>query len=73
MPTDRELIASTRDVEEIRARIGADSLKYLTLDGLMDAIGLTENELCLGCLTEKYPVEISKAEQVSLSSFAKNR
>ncbi len=70
MPTDRELIASEKDVEEIREYIGADSLKYLTIEDLTEAIGLTEDDLCMGCLTEKYPIEISKAEQVSLSSFA---
>ncbi|MFQ5815951.1 MAG: amidophosphoribosyltransferase [Candidatus Hydrothermarchaeaceae archaeon] len=73
MPTDRELAASAKDIEEIRTWIGADSLKYLTVPGLMEAIGLSEDDLCMGCLTEKYPVEISKAEQVSLSSFAKDR
>jgi len=70
MPTDRELIASEKDVEEIREYIGADSLKYLTIEDLTEAIGFTEDDLCMGCLTEKYPIEISKAEQVSLSSFA---
>jgi amidophosphoribosyltransferase len=70
MPTDRELIASEKGIEEIRVAIGADSLEYLSISGLMEAIGLTEDDLCMGCLTEEYPVEISKAEQVPLSSFA---
>jgi len=69
MPTDRELIASDKSVEAIRREIGADSLKYLSIDNLMEAIGMGENELCLGCLTGKYPVEISKYEQVPLPAF----
>jgi amidophosphoribosyltransferase len=69
MPTDRELIASDKSVEAIRRAIGADSLKYLSIDNLMTAIGLGEKELCLGCLTGKYPVEISKYEQVPLPAF----
>ncbi len=69
MPTDQELIANDKDDEQIRAWIGADSLKYLSLENLIEAIGLDEDVLCLGCLTEKYPIEISKAEQVSLPSF----
>lgn len=69
MPTDRELVASDKSVEAIKKYIGANSLKYLTIEGLMEAIGLGENELCLGCLTEKYPVEISKTEQVVLPAF----
>ncbi len=69
MPTEEELIASTKNVEEIRKDIGADTLKYSTLEGLKKAIGLDENKLCLGCLTAEYPVELSKYKQVVLSSF----
>jgi amidophosphoribosyltransferase len=69
MPTDKELIASNRDVETIRKLIGADTLKYLDIEGLTEAIGLGENDLCMGCLTGKYPVEIPKFEQVLLPSF----
>lgn len=71
MPTDRELVASDKSAEMIRRYIGADSLKYLSIEDLMKAIGLGENELCLGCLTGKYPVEIAKHEQVLLPSFIK--
>ncbi len=69
MPTDRELIASDKSVEAIRRAIGADSLKYLSIADLMEAIGMGERELCMGCLTGKYPVEISKYEQVPLPAF----
>lgn len=69
MPTDGELIASDKSVEVIRRHIGADSLKYLSIDGLKRAIGLGDDDLCLGCLTRKYPVEISKYEQVQLPAF----
>ncbi len=69
MPTDQELIASAKVIEQIRSWIGADTLKYLSIEGLVEAIGLPEDDLCMGCLTERYPVEISKAEQVSLPSF----
>jgi len=53
-PTRGELIASTRSVKEITRFIEADSLGYQTLKGLLDGIGLTQNELCLACLTGKY-------------------
>lgn len=62
MPTDRELIASDKSVEGIRRHIGADSLKYLGIEDLKEAIGMGERELCMGCLTERYPVEITKSE-----------
>ena len=72
MPTDKELAASNKSVEEVRKLIGADSLKYLKLRGLAEAIGLKKGKLCTGCLTAKYPVEIRKYEQVLLPTFAKH-
>ncbi|RLG70750.1 MAG: amidophosphoribosyltransferase [Methanobacteriota archaeon] len=56
MPTRQELIASTLTVEEICSKIGADSLGYLSIDGLIKSIGLKREDLCLGCLTGVYPV-----------------
>ncbi|WXG40170.1 MAG: amidophosphoribosyltransferase [Candidatus Freyarchaeum deiterrae] len=56
-PTSRELIASNQTVEEIKKFVDADSLGYMTIDGLMEGIGLPENELCMACLNKKYPVE----------------
>ncbi|MGJ8453951.1 amidophosphoribosyltransferase [Pseudothermotoga sp. U03pept] len=54
--TKRELIASRFDAESIRQFIGADSLGYLNLEGLIEATGLTEKELCLACFNGDYPV-----------------
>ncbi|MBE8540038.1 amidophosphoribosyltransferase [Geoglobus acetivorans] len=61
MSTREELIASNRKVEEIRREINADSLAYLSLDGLIEAVGLEKGELCLACLTAEYPVDVSEA------------
>lgn len=55
MATYDELIAANFTVEEIRQKIGADSLGYLSLQGLIDATGRARNEMCLGCLTGVYP------------------
>ncbi len=57
MPTKEELIAYNKTVEEIRKEIGADSLIYLTVDELVEGIGLSKDELCLGCFTGKYPID----------------
>lgn len=43
---------------KIAQEVGADSVKYNTIDNLVTAIDLPENELCLGCLTCKYVHEI---------------
>ncbi|MDD9149724.1 MULTISPECIES: amidophosphoribosyltransferase [unclassified Sporolactobacillus] len=60
--TSSELIAATHSVEEIREEIGADSLIFLSVDGLMKAIGrdpaLKNCGQCLACFTGKYPTEI---------------
>jgi amidophosphoribosyltransferase len=55
-PTRRELIASTRTVEEIRRDVGADTLGYMNIDGLVRSIGLPHNQLCMACLTGEYPL-----------------
>jgi len=58
MATEEELIAATRTVEEIRTRLGATSLAYLSLDGLQRATSLPENEFCRACLTGRYPTSV---------------
>jgi len=62
-----ELIAADKSVEEIRDIIGADSLTFLSVEGLLSAIGSKhEGETrghCLACFTGKYPTEIYPQEQ----------
>ncbi|MEM2849447.1 MAG: amidophosphoribosyltransferase [Candidatus Bathyarchaeia archaeon] len=57
-PTFEELIACGRSIEDIRKLIGVDSLTYMTVDYLVEAIGLPRDELCLACLTGEYPERI---------------
>lgn len=60
--THEELIASSHSVEEIRQEIGADTLSFLSIDGLLSGIGRQyEDEncgQCMACFTGKYPTEI---------------
>jgi len=55
MATYDELIAANYTVEEIRQKTGADSLGYLSLKGLIAAVGRRREEMCLGCLIGEYP------------------
>lgn len=55
-PTRRELIASTRTVEDIRREVGAETLGYMNIDGLVRSIGMPHNQLCMACLTGEYPL-----------------
>jgi len=67
--TRGQLLAANMDVEEIRRYLGVDTLSYLTLDGLIDAIGAPGAGFCTACLTGEYPVEIrSAADRVALEA-----
>jgi amidophosphoribosyltransferase len=58
MATQRELIAAQKTVPEIKEAIGADSLGYLSLDGLIKAVGLPKEKFCLACFTGHYPLPV---------------
>ncbi|HJH31578.1 MAG TPA: amidophosphoribosyltransferase [Methanosarcinaceae archaeon] len=73
MATRDELIAAHKTVPGVEAVINADSLGYLSIDGLVKAIGINEEDLCMGCLTGSYPVEIPgencHRKQLKLNDF----
>lgn len=58
MATKKELIASNKEIEEIREYLGVDSLGYLSVESLVECIGIPKDELCTGCLTGEYPTEL---------------
>ena len=58
MPTRAELIASDLENEEVRSSIGATSLHHITLDALIEAVGIPREDLCVGCLTGEYPLPV---------------
>ncbi len=58
MATRRELLAANKSVEEIRKFVGADSLGYLSHEGLVRAVGLPRNNFCMACFTGNYPVPV---------------
>jgi amidophosphoribosyltransferase len=62
MATREELIAADRSVDEIEASIDADSLGYISIDAVTDAIGTDRTDLCLGCVTGEYPYDVDGEE-----------
>ena len=62
MATREELIAADRSIDEIREEIGADSLSYLSIDAISEALSTSRANLCLGCVTGEYPYEIAGEE-----------
>ncbi len=59
-PTHRELIGANKTIEEIRTYTGADSLAYLSLEGMKKAVA-SDNNFCSACFDEKYPIPISRS------------
>jgi len=56
--TRGELIASSHSIEETRKFIGLDSLSYLSLEGMLDAMPLPRENFCVACFNGKYPIPI---------------
>ena len=59
-----ELIASGLGVEEIRASIGADSLAFVSLDGLISASAQPKDKLCRACFDGVYPIPIPQSDPI---------
>jgi len=55
MATYKELIGSRYEAEEIAKIVGADAVNYQSVEGLVKATGMSIDDLCLGCITGKYP------------------
>ena len=71
-PDREELIAATHSVEEIRRSIRADSLGYLSLEGLQRATNASGG-FCAACYTNDYPVPVEAENPSQLPLFAKPR
>ena len=56
MSTREEMIAHDRTVEEIAEELGADSLAYLSMEGVYEAIGTPRRAHCDACFTGDYPL-----------------
>ncbi|MGA2436221.1 MAG: amidophosphoribosyltransferase [Bryobacteraceae bacterium] len=63
-PTKRELIAANSTVEEIRRFLDADSLGYLSLSGLREAVADENSEYCYACYTGDYPTDLVNIEEL---------
>lgn len=61
-PRRTELIAATHSLEEVRKYIEADSLRYLSLDGLLQSVNSHQDRYCTSCYTGQYPVPFPRDE-----------
>jgi amidophosphoribosyltransferase len=69
MATHWELIAAQKTIPEVRDFIGADSLGYLSIDGLIKAVALPKDIFCLACFTGDYPIPVQiEMDKLALES-----
>jgi len=72
MSTREELIAANHSVEEIRKFVGADSLKYLSVGKLLEAVE-NPQDYCAGCFTAKYPAPVPEEFDKEMLSVRKKK
>jgi amidophosphoribosyltransferase len=68
-PTRKELIGSSHRVHEIQRYLGADSLGYLSLEGMLKATGADPEHFCHACFTGQYKVGFDSGERAQLRLF----
>ncbi len=68
-PTKRELIGSSHTIQETKKYITADSLAYLSLEGMLKAAPGHPQQYCTACFTENYPIPFTRAEELQLGLF----
>jgi len=65
MATKSELLAANKSIDQIQNHIKADSLGYLSIEGLMESVPKPSNKYCDACFTGKYPIPV----QLEMSKF----
>jgi amidophosphoribosyltransferase len=62
MPDQNDLIGARLDVGAIERQVGADSLAYLSLHGMLSATQIPADEFCTACFSSRYPVAVPATE-----------
>ena len=74
MATRWELIAAQKTIPEVRDFIDADSLGYLSIEGLIKAVALPKDIFCLACFTGDYPIPVQlEMDKLALETMAASR
>lgn len=72
-PNKKELIGSKFSIEQIRRYVTADSLGYLSLEGMLATAPDASQHYCNACFTNNYPISLTKAEEMQLGLFEPNQ
>jgi amidophosphoribosyltransferase len=62
MPDQDELIAATTSIEDIERHVDADSLAYLSVEGMLESTQIPKDAFCTACFTSNYPIPIPSEE-----------
>ena len=74
MATRRELIAAQKSIPEVCEFIGADSLGYMSIEGLIEAVALPKETFCLACFTGDYPIPVQlEMDKLALETVQADR
>jgi amidophosphoribosyltransferase len=71
-PDESKLVAVGRSDEQIRRYVGATSVNYISIEGLIRGLGLPREELCLACVTREYPTDVREAKERAALRTAEN-
>ena len=71
MATKKEFVANHKTLEDIRKFLNVDSLKYLSIKGLVKAIRESKEKFCFACFNGEYPVSIPKGQESDKNSLDK--
>lgn len=70
-PKREQLAAAIHTIDEIRQSVGADTLGYLSIEGMLSSVSANRNEFCTSCFTAKYPVDYPDETEQQLALFEK--
>jgi amidophosphoribosyltransferase len=73
IPSRDELVGALRTVDQVRELIGADSLGYLSIDGMLTSTGIPTERFCHACFSGGYPIEIPEATARTKAVLELNR
>lgn len=71
-PNKEKLIAAHKSVEEMRQYLGVDTLKFQTIDGMVDATGMRKDQFCLACFNNAYPTLIPQDFELNKREFRRH-
>jgi len=71
MATKKEFIANHKTLQDIRKSLNVNSLKYLSMNGLVKAIGESKEKFCFACFNGEYPVDIAESQESDKYSLDK--